>query len=102
MRSVSCEEQDQADKDNQFFTFQKILGHAGPYKKGDSDYRGSAYNVQVLWSNGEITWEPFDNIRSDDPITLAIYAKEKDLLDTPGWKRLRRFTKSKKKYDRTA
>ena len=95
-----CEEQDQADQDNQFFTFQKILGHAGPYKKGDSDFKGSVYNVQVLWSNGEITWEPFDNIRSDDPITLAIYAKEKDLLDTPGWKRLRRFTKSKKKYDR--
>ena len=36
-----CEEQDQADQDIQFFTFQKILGHAGPYKKGDSEFKGS-------------------------------------------------------------
>ena len=30
---------------------------------------------------------------------MAIYARENDLLDQPGWKRLRRYTKSKKKYD---
>ena len=95
-----CEEQDQQDVDNQFFTFQEILDHAGPYKKGDHDYKGSTYNVQVLWSNGEITWEPFDGIRRDDPISLATYAKDKDLLNKPGWKNLRRFIKTKKKYDR--
>ena len=95
-----CEQQDEEDIENKFFTFQKILAHSGPFKKEDREYKGSTYNVQVLWSNGEITWEPFDGIFRDDPLSMATYAKENDLLDQPGWKRLQRFTKSKKKYDR--
>lgn len=33
------------------------------------------------WENGEITKEPFAIIAADDPVTCAIYAKEKGLLD---------------------
>ena len=95
-----CDQQDQEDIENKFFTFQRILAHSGPFRKEDKEYKGSTYNVQVLWSNGEITWEPFDGIFCDDPLSMATYAKENDLLDQPGWKRLRRFTKSKKKYER--
>ena len=36
----------------------------------------------------------------EDPITLAIYAKEKGLLDTVGWRHLRRYVKTEKKLER--
>jgi hypothetical protein len=32
----------------------------------------------------------------DDPITVAQYAEDNGLLDTPGWKKLKRFVKNKK------
>ena len=35
-------------------------------------------------------------IGKDDPVTLAAYAKEHDLLDTPGWKFLRRYARRAK------
>ena len=35
-------------------------------------------------------------IAIDDPITCAEYAMENDLLNTLGWKRLRKFARSKK------
>ena len=36
----------------------------------------------------------------DDPITLVSYALENDLLDQPIWKKLRKYTKNNKKYQR--
>jgi hypothetical protein len=45
------------------------------------------YNVLMRWSTGEQTWEPTKIVSQDDPVTLAIYAKEKGLLDTPGWQK---------------
>ena len=30
-------------------------------------------------------YEPLDVIAADDPVTCTIYAKEKGLLDEPGW-----------------
>jgi hypothetical protein len=32
----------------------------------------------------------------DDPITMAQYAEDHGLLDTAGWKKLKRFIKNKK------
>ena len=35
----------------------------------------------------------------DDPVFCALYAKENDLLDTPGWKSLKQIaTRKKFKY----
>ena len=39
-------------------------------------------------------------MRHDDPVTLAKYAKENDLLNTPGWKRLKHYVKSAKAMKR--
>ena len=39
-------------------------------------------------------------MKVDDPITCAEYALEKGLLQTTGWKNLRKFDKNKKKLDR--
>lgn len=56
--------------------------------------------VLVDWEDGTKTWEPFDDIFNDDPISLARYARVNDLLDQPGWKRLRPYAKNKKKFAR--
>ena len=36
-------------------------------------------------------------MKADDPITMAQYAKEHDLLDKDGWKSLRKYTRREKK-----
>jgi hypothetical protein len=56
--------------------------------------------VLVEWETGETTYESLDLIASDDPVTCAEYAREKNLLDLPGWKRFRRLAKSEKKLKR--
>jgi hypothetical protein len=33
-----------------------------------------------------------------DPLTCALYAKSHDLLDTPGWKSLKRIAAGKVKF----
>ena len=38
-------------------------------------------------------------MKVDDPITCAEYADNKKLLNTHGWKSLRKYTKNKKKLD---
>jgi hypothetical protein len=52
-------------------------------------WKGSIYNVRVEWENGEITDEPMTTIAADDPVLCAIYAKDNNLLDVPGWKRFK-------------
>jgi hypothetical protein len=42
----------------------------------------------VQWEDGLQSYKPLQLMITDDPITLATYAKEHDLLTTHGWKRL--------------
>ena len=77
------EEQD--DDQAIIWKFKRIAGHQGPLNKGDPGYNGSKFNVLVEWETGESTYEPLDVIAADDPVTCAIYAKEKGLLNEPGW-----------------
>ena len=92
-----CEEQDRYDVTNKVHTYKKVLGHKGPLKQGDPEYNGSMYSVLILWETNEETWEPLSSMRAQDPVTLATYALENKLLDTPGWKSLKRYTKNAKK-----
>lgn len=82
--------------------YKKISGHQGPLTSRDKDYKGSAYNVLVEWENGEISYEPLKVIMADDPITCAIYARENGLLDTPGWKTLKKWGRRDKVLQRQA
>jgi hypothetical protein len=59
------------------------------------DCKGSKSNVLVPWETGESTYEPLNLIGSDDPITCAEYALKHNLLDEPGWKRFRHYTRKK-------
>jgi len=91
------------------WTFKKILSHK-KVRKGDKDYRGVGANCLVLWSTGEQTWEPLcdrsgkSGLWIDDPVTVAIYARDNGLLDEPGWKLpgLKKIAMTQKKLIRMA
>jgi len=59
-----------------------------------------AYNVLIEWADGSKTWEPINLIGKTDKFTLAAYAKEHDLLDTPGWKFLQSTARREKRLKR--
>ena len=80
--------------------FRRITTHEGPLSQSHPNYKGSKYNVMIEWENGEITSEPLSMIAADDPVTCAIYAKEKNLLNKPAWKRFKGIAKRQKKFTR--
>ena len=80
--------------------YKAIIGHEGPLNPKHPKYKGSSYNVLVLWEDGSESYEPLSIIRKDDPITCAKYAKEHGLLDTEGWKQLKRIASRTKLYKR--
>ena len=82
------------------FRFRDIVAHQGPLESTDPKHKGSKYNVMVEWESGEVTYEPLTLISKDDPITCAVYAKKHDLLDTTGWKHLKRYAKTSKRLIR--
>ena len=77
--------------------FKRIVGHEGPFRPTDPEYKGSRYNVLVEWENGEITSEPLSIFGKDDPVTCAVYAREHGLLEEEGWKRFKAIAKREKK-----
>ena len=67
------------------YTFKRIISYHGPYKTNDPEYSGSIWNVKIEWEDGSQTFEPLSQVGVDDPASCAQYAKDHDLLDTPGW-----------------
>jgi hypothetical protein len=97
MDYIEKDEQQHQDKDgNGFWNFKHIVGHEGPFRNSDPEYKGSRYNVVVEWENGEITSEPLNIFGKDDPVTCAVYACEHGLLEEEGWKRFRGIAKREK------
>ena len=91
---------DAEEDPDSLFKFRDIVAHQGPLESTDPNHKGSKYNVMVEWESGEVTYEPLTLISKDDPITCAVYAKKHDLLDTPGWKHLKRYAKTSKRLIR--
>ena len=83
-----------------FWRFKSISGHQGPLSRGDDNYKGSRFNVLVEWESGECTYEPLHLIAADDPVTCAVYAKEKGLLEQDGWRRFKRIANRQTKLIR--
>ena len=50
--------------------FKEIIGHQGPLRDGDPGYKKCAWNVQVAWENGEITYVPLNVFGKDDPVSV--------------------------------
>ena len=89
--------------------YREILGHEGPLNRNDPRYKGSKYNLRLLWEGGEISWEPLTTVDKQgvydtDRVTVAIYASKHALLDTPGWKLpgLKKIAKTQKRLLRVA
>ena len=83
------------------FKFRALIGHQGPLKPTDPNWKGSKYDVLVDWETGEKTYEPLSVLAADDPATCATYAKENDLLHIDGWKRFRNQAKRDKTLTRS-
>jgi len=79
-------------EEEQAWAFEAILDHR-KNKKGK-------YEILVLWTTGEQTWEALAWIGEQDPITVALYGKENNLLGKTGWKRFRRMVNQEKKFIR--
>ena len=91
---------DAEEDPDSLFKSRDIVAHQGPLESTDSNHKGSKYNVMVEWESGEVTYEPLTLISKDDPIACAVYAKKHDLLDTTGWKHLKRYAKTSKRLIR--
>ena len=72
----------------------------GPLTKRHPSYKGSSYNVKILWEDGSETYEPLDGIAKDTPVLCALYGQRANLLDTPGWKRFKKIALNEKKMRR--
>ena len=82
---------EQDDSWDGVWKFKEIVKHEGPLKPSHPRYKGSKYNVRLLWEDQSLSWEPLttkdqQGIFQQDPVTVAIYARKHGLLDTPGWK----------------
>jgi hypothetical protein len=98
MDYIEKDKQQHQDKDgNGFWNFKHIVGHEGPFRTSDPEYKGSRYNVLVEWENGEIKSEPLNIFGKDDPVTCTVYAREHGLLEEEGWNRFRGIAKREKK-----
>ena len=91
---------DAEEDPDSLFKFRDIIAHQGPLESTAPNHKGSKYNVKVEWESGEVTYEPLTLISKDDPITCAVYAKKHDLLDTTGWKHIKRYAKTSKRLIR--
>ena len=81
--------------------FKCIKDHKEPYTSSDPEYNGSSCNLLIEWEPGEQTWEPLSNIIASDPYICAVYAKEHNLLNTPGWKLLKQHARTARRLIRT-
>ncbi len=93
INKLTHEEEDGIER----WDFDKVLDHR-PCNRDDC-----YTNIEVLvhWvGDYKPSWEPMENIRKDDPVTLAKYAEENNLLDLSRWTWAKRYVKNKKKMQR--
>ena len=91
---MQLQRESELEDKGQFFLFWDITYHL--LIKGSK----SSYEVLVNWEGGSVTWYPIWRMRRDDPIYLAKYTHDNDLIDKPRWKQLRRYLKNTKKINR--
>jgi hypothetical protein len=82
-------EDEMVSPEDKVWIFKNILGHLGPLRKSHKDYKGSLFNVLLLWYDGSETYEPFNMVIKDDPVTLAAYDCKNSLLKEPGWMKIK-------------
>jgi hypothetical protein len=74
----------QLETSNTILVFKEIRSHQGPLPSAHNDYKGSSYSFLFELEIGSETDEPLDIIIKDDPVSVADYAFEHNVLETPG------------------
>ena len=82
----------EARGESDYFRFIDILHHRTAKIKG----KQPLIEVLVLWEDGSKTWQDLTSIFKDDPVTVAKYAKDHNLLDVPRWKRCKKIARCAK------
>ena len=76
------------NKDRHLWKFRKIISHSlMSGKRGAED----KIEVQMMWETGAVSTKCLETLYKDIPVDLATYAKENDLLEEEGWKKLKRL-----------
>ena len=85
------------DEDNGpiLWKFKRIVSHRSTTPKNKR--HKPKVMLQIEWETGEVTWEPLKNIKKTDPVTCAIYAKDKGLLHLDDWKEFNAIARRQKK-----
>ena len=79
------------------WTFERIIDHQ---RSKEVNWKGKI-DLLVKWSGyEEPTWEPLEVMKTDNPVTVAKYARDDDLLNKSMWKWARRYAKNDKKFHR--
>ena len=92
-------EREHNNEDGYLWKFRKIISHSLiSGKKGTKD----KIEVQMMWETGAVSTECLETLYKDIPVDLAIYAKENNLLEEDGWKKLTRLTNRSKQTERLA
>ena len=73
-----------------FFEIVEITNH----KKNRHSKGG--WDVLVTWGSGTTSWNQLGPTIEGDPVTVAMYAQKNNLLNEPGFKHLKRYTKREK------
>ena len=68
---------------DELWSVEKIMAHQGPLERSDRRYRGDTFNLKILWSTKETTWEPLSTFFEDQPEMVVEYAKNNNLLTNP-------------------
>eukprot|EP00957_Ditylum_brightwellii_P021407 1614585-Ditylum_brightwellii.AAC.1 len=75
--------------EERLWMFKEVVG----YRKN-----GWIWDIKMKWEDDSETWEPLLVIWKSAPVTLAVYAKDHDVLKTDGWKRLWHYITNEKKF----
>ena len=81
------------DRDD-FYKIESITDH----QKNKYSKRG--YDLMVEWGDGTSSWNQLGATFDSDPVSVAVYAREHGLLETPGFKQCKRYLKNPKKFAR--
>ena len=71
---------DSALYDGEYWNYRNIITHKAT-PRIHPNYKGSSYNLRILWENGEHSDEPLKVFGKDAPVDCAVYAKKHGLLD---------------------
>ena len=82
------------DRDLQADDFYRVDGVTGHKKVGNQWY------LRIRWGDNTVDWRLLGDIFNDDPVEVAMYAKENGMLDEPGWRRCKNYVKNNKKLAR--